>query len=312
MVNRGSSKNVELIKNKKGIFFTSIALVVLTLFFISFTLYSQFNERDSIQKRIETMNNFLFSVEQDLPRQIHTSGFRIIFLFEKRIIEKGDYITNVTQSFEEAFFYGTIEGTTNEEIQILMEGVTFSEIENTLNERANKINSDLTLNFPKIQITQEDPWNVKVTLQTNLSLQDKSNLASWNRTTTITSLIPIEGFEDPTYPIENNNPTIISKINRTIYPVDPFSIANLILHAENTYYTNNTDAPSFIDRMEGNLTSKNPYGIESLAVPKLVSIPGRSIVDHKYFTFQPGSSPSCMPSYFIIDSDTEHDIYEVC
>jgi type II secretory pathway pseudopilin PulG len=308
MVNRSTSKNMEIIKNKRGIFFTAIALVIVSLLLISYTFFSQVNERKAIQKRIETMNNFLFSMEQDLTRQIRTSGFRIIFLMQKRIIEQGSYITNVNETFKEAFFNGTIDGTTNEEIQILMEGATFSGIVNNTNNKANKINAQISLENATISIDQGDPWNVRVTLETKLSLNDQSNLASWNRTTIITAFIPIEGFEDPLYPIESNNPGTINKINKTIYT--SFDSSNLILHAQNAFYTENTDAPSFLDRLEGKIANQNPQGIESLAVPKLTSISGRSIVDHEYFSGTSGNQVPGMPVWFIIDIDPAHDIYE--
>ena len=88
MVNRGASKNMVLIRNKRGIFFTTLVIVMFSLFIITLTFYSQVQERETIQKRVSTLNNFVFSVEKDIPRQLKATGFRIIFLFEKRIAEK--------------------------------------------------------------------------------------------------------------------------------------------------------------------------------------------------------------------------------
>jgi hypothetical protein len=265
-----------LTKNKKGIFFIGMTIVILTLFFVSYTFFSQTSERKAIQNRIETMNSFLFSIEQDVPRQIHTSGFRIIFLLEKRIIDKGGYITDVNESFQEAFFNGTIEGTTSEEIQILMNGVKFSDIQDGINQKANKISAELIFIDPEFSIKQEDPWNVMIELETKLSLKDLSNLVSWNRTSVFVALVPIEGFEDPIYPIENNNPSTTNKINKTVYA--SFDSSNVLLHAQNTFYVANSDAPSFLDRLEGKISSSNAQGIESLAVPKLTCPSGLSLI----------------------------------
>lgn len=302
MVNRGASQNMA-IKNKRGIFFTSLVLVILTLFLLSYTFFTGINERQSIQKRVESMNSFLNSLEKDIPRQLRTSGFRIIFLLEKRIIETGEYIDDIDMRFNETFFEGSVYGEITNETLLIMEGATFSGIIDSINEKASKVNVVVTITDPSIEITQDDPWNIKVIFNANLSLQDQNNLASWNKIESISAYIPIKNFEDPIYPVETGNPAVTNVINIT--PYDRFnSSAELIDHATNSYYLNNTKAPSFLDRLEGNLTVSSPYGIESLAVTKLTSIPGVSIVDYEYFSGTPGQTISGLPSWFIID--TEH------
>ena len=71
--------------NKKAMIFTLLAIALLSLFLASYGYYSISGDRISINKRIGTMNNFVFSIEENLPRQLFISGFRIIFIFEKRI-----------------------------------------------------------------------------------------------------------------------------------------------------------------------------------------------------------------------------------
>ena len=251
------SKDRGLIKNKKGIVYTTIVIVILTLFLLSFSIISKYQERKLIQKRIDTMNNFLFSVEEDLSRKLFISGFRIIFLFEKDIIETGNYISDINASFSEAFFNSTINGKTNSEIEMLVRGINFSDIEYSINQKANEINVEIQLANPQIQISQEDPWNVKIIFSSLLSMRDKNNLASWNRTQLISTKIPVEGFEDPIYPIESNDISIINVIARTPYsPIGP----DIGSHAQETYYSNSTESPSFLDRLKGNLASQNPSG----------------------------------------------------
>ena len=45
-------------------FFTVITIFIITLFFMSYTVYDYVKDRSSINKRVETLNNFVFSVEQ--------------------------------------------------------------------------------------------------------------------------------------------------------------------------------------------------------------------------------------------------------
>ena len=55
-----------MMKNKKGIFFILIVIVIISLFAVSFIVYESFQDRESVQTRVATMNAYLFSVEKDL------------------------------------------------------------------------------------------------------------------------------------------------------------------------------------------------------------------------------------------------------
>jgi len=299
-------------RNKRGIFFTTLVIVMLSLFVITFTFYSQVKDRQSIQKRIETLNNFVFSVEEDIPRQFRTSGFRIIFLFEKRIIETGSYITNLKSVFNEMFFNATMYGQTNTDIQTLMLGATFPEIESALKQKAAKINADINFINPIISVTQIDPWNIEVKLSSNLIIEDKSNLVLWNRTSDIKAYVSIQDFEDPLYLISTNG-VVTNKIIKTPYKtfVSGSDILNLSDHSTNSYYINSTTAPNFLDRLEG-INSPDPNGIESLVnLQKLssqgVPVDDKTVVDYIYFdsTNNPTKCnvlPPGMPSWFKLDS----------
>ena len=299
------------IKNRNGIFFTTLVIIILSLFILTFTFYSQVKERQSIQKRVETLNNFVFAVEENIPRQLRTTGFRIIFLLEKRIVETGSYITSLDSVFQETFFNGTVYGETNPEIQALMLGATFPEIEATLKQKAEKINANLDFINPSISISQSDPWHIEVTLSSNLIIRDKSNLALWNRTSDIKAYIPIQDFEDPLYVI-NTNGLVTNKLIKTPYTtfVSGFNIANLSSHLENSYYTASTSAPSFLKKLQGD-TSADPNGIESLVNLAKLSTQGieardKSIVDYIYFSAS--NPPHCnvlpagMPAWFKLDT----------
>ncbi|MBI2047114.1 hypothetical protein HYT26_03055 [Candidatus Pacearchaeota archaeon] len=69
-------------KCKKGQVFTLFAIALIILFFVSYDVYSIVQDRYAVRTRISTMDNFLFSLEKNLERQVYTSGFRILFLAE--------------------------------------------------------------------------------------------------------------------------------------------------------------------------------------------------------------------------------------
>jgi hypothetical protein len=291
--------------NKKGIFFTVTVIVILTLFVLTYTFYSNFSDRKPIQKRITTLNNFVFSIEEDMSRQLFISGFRIIFVMEKEIIETGSYISNLNASVNELFFSGSINGVP----QQITIGTTFSEIQDSIRQKSNKVNLNITLENPVITLTQPDPWNIEYSLTVDLFAKDNNNLASWNSSKTFKTIIPIENFEDPIYLI-NTNGKISNTFKKTPYTtlVLNENITNLLDHLTKSYYLASIEAPSFLDRLQG-ILGPNEKGVESLVNLQELSSQGiiiqdKNIVDHVYFST--ANTQMCningMPSWFRLDS----------
>ncbi|MEK6915042.1 MAG: hypothetical protein AABW89_00690 [Nanoarchaeota archaeon] len=290
--------------NRKGIFFTLVVIAAISLFLGSYTFYNEYRERSSIHDRISSLNNFIFSIEENLERQIFISGFRSLFIMQTEAIERGSYIPNATDSFNELFFNGTFNAIN----QPIMLGATFLDIQNSVQQKANKVNTNIILSNPSISLTQTDPWHVDVIFRINLNAIDKGNLVSWNKTEIYTAKVPINDFEDPIY-LLNTGGIVTNKIEKT--PFTNFtinsSVTNLNNHTTNRYYKASTQAPSYLNRLQGsNVADEN--GIESLVyIPQLsnqgISIQDKSIVDYIYFSTN--NPLSCringMPSWFKID-----------
>lgn len=291
--------------NKKGIFFTTLVILILTLFLISYTVYSTVQERRTTQKRIETMNSFLFSLEQDLNRKMYITGFRIIFLMDKHILETGSYISDVEDVFQEAFFNATIEGINDTELQTIMAESTFEGISNFINERSSNINVNVVFENPEISISQDNPWYMKTNLTMDLSMQDQSGLALWNKTASFIAEIPIEGFQDPTYILVGGSGVAVNITKTPYMQIDSSNIHN---HASNPYYTNYSGAPNFLNRLEGDLSATSECcGIESLVYTKVNNIPPDiSVIDYEFFQNLNGIHPDNSPSWFYLSANTEH------
>ena len=300
---------------KKGIFFTLAALILVSLLFITYTFYTEINKTKSVRQRVETMNTFLVSLEEDMSRQMYIAGFRTVFLIEDKITQTGLYATSPDTAFQETFFNGTLYG----EPQPVMLGATYNDIVTTIKERAQKINVNVTIGYPNITLTQDDPWHVKVVLRTSLDMRDANNLASWNKTHVAVAYVSIENFEDPIYLIGTNR-LVTNSINKTRY--QPFAegsdVSNLTTHALNSYYVASPLSPSFLDRLQG-ITAPNAQGlgIESLVNLQTLSAKGinvqdKTAVDYLYFSTQNPTSHHIqgMPGWFRID--TSHlELYNV-
>ncbi|MDP2925051.1 MAG: hypothetical protein Q8N99_01635 [Nanoarchaeota archaeon] len=302
-----------IIHNKKGFFFTVSAIFILSLFILGYGIYQMTNDRTPINKRIDSLNDFMAFYEKDLPRQIYITGFRSIFLAEKSIVITGNPVNNISAMLSEAFFNGTMNG----EHQELIVGARLSDLQRSLSLNSRIMNLNGSLNARSISITQEDPWNVLITLDANIYIYDLEGLAYINTTKNITTYIPINNFEDPLYVIYTGG-IITNKIKKTIFLpfVTGSDVTNLINHAKNSSYIDSTLAPSFLDRIEGRITP-SPYGIESLVDAQrlsLQSIPVRitSCVDYIYLVNNITTSHQIqgMPSWFRLD-DAHLDMYNV-
>lgn len=291
--------------NKKGIFMTTLALVLITLFVVSFTFYNELDQRKSTAKRIETMNNFIFSIETDLERQLYTAGYRAIFILEDKITSSGGYISQVNNSLYEIIINGSYNGVN----ETIMGGARIEDIKSLAIERADAIGLNLTLNERALQISQADPWNIKIVLSAELNITDQNNLARWDKYKNITALIPITNFEDPVYLVGTQG-VVTNPIRKT--PFETFAsdgnASNLTIHATNSYYSASTDAPSFINRLGGNFLP-DPNGIESIVNLNVLSAQGisvqdKSVIDHIYFSVQNPSNchVSGAPSWLKIDN----------
>ncbi|RMD45902.1 hypothetical protein D6829_00950 [Candidatus Pacearchaeota archaeon] len=295
---------------KRGIFFTLTAIALLSLALISFSILSISKQRHSISKRVETLNSFVHSLEEDMKRKLYISGFRIIFLFEKRIVRSGAYISDAENASREAFFQGTIDGSADNDEQVLLDGVKFSDIKNDVLSLGRKLNLEVSLENPSLEVYQKNPWFVHLKLTTNFSARDINGLASWNKTLITEADVPVIGFEDPLY-VLNTNGKVFQKINRTPYKplVSGSDVTNLTNHVNGGFYIASNKSPSFLNRLEGNF-SWNDFGIESLVNIPLLSSLGievydKSVVDSVYFSNSNPTSHNIqgMPPWFKIDDD---------
>ncbi len=295
----------KILKSKKGQLFTILGIILIGLMFLSFEIYSYFQEREAIKTRVSTMNSFLNSIEKNLERQLYISGFRILFSAQNYTTSSGQYI-NVDEFFQEGFFNGTVNGVPNN----ILEGVTYDDIIESLNAKSAKINVNINMTNYSIKISQTDPWNIRFTMISDFVMEDAEGLARWEKRQNISALIPVQGFIDPLYTVGSSG-SFSKIINRTIYEgnyVNGLDVSNLSKHFEGGYYAANPLAPSFLKRLEGDFSS-DPNGIESFVRNKDVSsLATKANIDYIYFSPQnpPAHSVPGMPPWFEIDSIDNH------
>ncbi|RMD67489.1 hypothetical protein D6817_01445 [Candidatus Pacearchaeota archaeon] len=297
-----------VLKNKKGFLLTTLTLFIIFLFVLTYAILLSKRDVRSEQERVKSLNEFVFAMKQDLPRQLNIFTFRTLFLLEKRIIDTGSYVDNMTLRFEEAFFNGTLY----DEPQSILIGASYNDIVQSLQERGELVGLNITLSNPRVRLFQPNPWNVEFELTAQMFIEDQGGLARWNSSVTSSGKVAIEKFDDPIY-LVNTNSLIAHKFVKTPYEVfvSNGDASNLSDHLQNSYYVESSSAPSFLDRFEGKLSNPSTLGIESLVNLEELSAQGigvteKSVVDYIYFSSNNPSfcavQESGLPSWFRIDT----------
>lgn len=312
--------------NKKGIFFTFAAIALSVIIIFSFNVYNDYRLKDKvdvIEIRINTMNNFIIDLENDIENAIFIVGFRSLLSLEDYMMKYDQFFDELgaptlSVAFNDAFLKGTINSPSGPaDKMVLMDNNTFINWTTRMREQANK--TDITLDFTinSVSISQSEPWRVDIKVNLEIDVQDKKNTASWTITKDYTKKINItsEGsltkFVDPLY-LVNTNGVANNTIRETPLASWP---SDLSAHLTNAYYRLHSDAPSYLDRFENDLTGST-LGIESLVTLKLKSKSiivdtGKSAVDYLYFgtSTLPCNVVDITDEDFVLDDPTHTGFY---
>jgi hypothetical protein len=286
--------------NKKGLlylFISSLFVVIIVIVFLTYKQYSFVDRQKVIETRIITINDFIKDIEFDSKRVIFISGFRSLIALEDYVATTGTYLKNDTQIrelFRIAFYNGTING---EKVSVL-ENSTYNDYLKQLKMLASQIGINIDVNVTNITLTQDSPWSVKVNVTTHVNITDSKSVAHWEFNKTYYTSVALWNIRDPIYSVSTYgrmpNAIRISPYIGNFIGANK-NTTNLINHINNSYYINNTLAPSFLMRLQGNFSSDpNGNGIESIVnVEELVRqgfILGidfsgtKSIVDYIFFS----------------------------
>lgn len=255
---------MSLARSRKGIFFSMIAILLAGLLIASFVTYSKYKYSDQmgiISLRINTMNDFLYSIEDDLERALYISSYRSLISLNEYIIDVnksgGTLLENVTHAFNQIIVNGTIGSNTEQETLMVDQTITdwIEKMESLSSEIG--ITSDIAL--LSLEIGQSSPWAVEVKGNFSISAEDVKGLASWQKSSFSVVEIEVAGFKDPLY--SNMTYGKLKTIEKT--SIDEWNISNLITFLEEGSYAEKSSSPSFLMRMEGNLGG-SPNGIISL------------------------------------------------
>src|SRR3989344_8042818 len=212
-------------KGRKGIFFTFAAIAMSLVIIFSFNAYTNYGLKDkmeSIEARIDTMNSFINGMEKDMDNAIFIVGFRSLLSVEDYMMKHDTFLNvddypSLSVAFEEAFVNGVIPRGLTEDKMPLMDNNTFLNWTDRMKTQANKTDIALSFTINDVTISHSEPWQIDVSVDLTISVQDKKNTASWAINKEYTKKINITGFVDPLY-LVNNDGKVNNTIRKTIVP----------------------------------------------------------------------------------------------
>lgn len=291
----------------------TVAFLVIFVFVFAVPSYTRLSGKMMVtEMRIDSMNDFIKDLQRDTQRGLYISSYRALLTLQEYIIINGEFFNDTASRFMEALLNGTV----NKMNSSLMSASTFPHWIKQVQEQALKLNIQANITINEVLLYQNDPWHVNVGANLTFFIKDVTDIASWNREEYIETSISIIDFEDPLY-IVNSLGRITNSITQTMFEGnytykinDTWNVTNLLTHLENFYYTSNPQAPSFLMRLEGNV-SNSPYGIESLVNLLKLGEQGleinseSSVVDYHYWNcdYNGDYRINFTPSWFKLDNN---------
>ncbi len=285
---------------KKGIFFTIIAIILVTLISIAFTPYDYVSYKDripAITGRIGIANSYVKSLEFSFVKSaLETSGrdaLSALVLY----INKTTYLPDagaLNSTFIELLLNGSINGTPVEcylDNEPLSASACFASLNPDYSVMRNKnllfkfsamenasrdvllIRTDFkdTVEGYSVSLYQNNetgPWKIGIGLASNYTVD--ASIVYWNISQNISVTVPIEGLLDPVYLVNASYNNTIMKSNNTVWNVT--SLSRMIKDMKYAYHPS---APSFLMRLYYNLSINGSKccGIESPVNPNRLNVP---------------------------------------
>ena len=265
---------VKLIKGKKAIFFTLIAISLVAAMALLYTPNpaAEINPgRFGTEARVKSTNALVADIKETyLESALKVSSHKAMIALTEHMKSNNQFLADFQGSFSEAVMMGTIDGQPSS----TMRGNTMPEwLERISNVSRGTFNVEINFTAHNVKAYHAEPW--KVDVQLNVSFSASTETAVWNMTEHIAAAqISIEGLEDPYYSV-NTVGLYIKKVNRTNTTSAKWDASSVQNHLKWETYVHFPDskAPSFIMRFENRSMNSSCCGIEGLANPqKLQSI----------------------------------------
>jgi hypothetical protein len=182
----------------KGIIYSVIASLLL-IPVIGLVLFS-FN---SIEKNIDSnirsneLEYFSMSLEDDMSRFMKIAGKRALISAVSKIVTDGSPLLDAQANITEMIMYGTLDGV----IAPLIDANNLNVWKDNVTNIAREFGFYLEFQNMTTEVTQNDSFNVLLIERVVMNISDPSLKMGIAKNLTVSTAIPIDGIEDPLFPL---------------------------------------------------------------------------------------------------------------
>jgi hypothetical protein len=285
---------------KRGIFFTLIAIMLMTILVVAFTPQDYITYKDkipTINSRFDIANDFVKRLKFSYVDASAQTAGRDAMIAMALYVNKTGYFaseTTMNRTFVELMLNGTINGVPIECIldnkplsasaclplipnsyKIMRDKTLLYKLEAIENSSQSTllISTRFSRNlrdyeFILYQSNATGPWRVGINMTLNYSVD--AQVSSWNVSQKLVTSFSIEGIPDPLFLATSTNLTYITKTDRA-----GWGVKNLTWFIENRQYRLQSEGPSFLMRLYGNIstgTGSICCGLESMVNPAIMNV----------------------------------------
>ena len=303
--------------NRKGIFFTFLAVILMAVFILIYTPSADISiQKDTlaVRTRIATIDNFVNDLQYSyFVIVLRATAHKSIASLVLHVNSTGKYVKNFDAVFAEVMINGTIDGLQIDSItqKKIMENSTLSNWSARIIKTSSEtFNVNTSIRIINVSAQQTKPWALD--LYMTVDFEVKSSLAMWNVSNiTITASLPIEGFDDPLF-LANTNGHYSNKIKASSVQFDKWNITQVREHLRNGTYVHweDSNAPGFLMRLTNTTTNSSCCGIEALVNPNKISSPDRRESYIDYLFWNQSFSTQCPLLYNITNPSTGGGLWD--
>ncbi len=301
---------IRLFSSRKGIFFTLIAILVVSVLFITFVPRQGLTLKADIplvESRVSTANDFVETVKASyLPMALRMSSYNALNALSEYLKQRNNGLFSdndeLNRNFAEVMLNGSIFcelGGQNKHMPIdecLGLGRTFMNNRN-LTQRLRDIENSsmatlhLDTNFSRdwygdynvvlFQNNETGPFQVGVNITVNFSVD--AGVAWWNDTRRISAVFSFDGIEDPLYSVKSQSDLGIlytNVFNQT--NLTSWNLTNTFQEIEWRRYRYDMNGSSFLTRFTETDERSECCGIESLINPFVMTAASVGNVEKPY------------------------------
>jgi hypothetical protein len=280
--------------NKKAFFFTSMALIILTVLMLtlkpSLTTFDM-DRMPTLENRIISINEYVRELNNDyIPKAITVSTRSALFHYSNYLIEENKFLNE--NEMKHKLYYLIVQGNISE--GTILNNHSLINLLNNITVLVNeslKVETEIKMgSFESFNIFQDNttgPWKIAVNLSLNYTIT--SELALWNITNQNYNVqIYLDNLPDPYFTINSNG----TKRNITYYEEIVWDYETFKIFYNKKYYVWSNISPSYLSRLTNDTSPSNNTGIHTILlkgedqknIGELNGYNNISFIDFCYFT----------------------------